>query len=727
MKLHNTVQNEAIVSNVGEIGEFRIRNSAKAFSILSSGLYANKIRAIIRELSCNAVDSHVAAGKSDVPFDVHLPNAIEPWFSIRDYGTGLNHEQVTNIYTTYFESTKTGSNDFIGALGLGSKSPFSYTDNFTVTAVQNGRKGIYTAFINEQGVPSIALMMEEETTDPNGVEVRFAVEESYDFRRFRDEASTVYTFFKLRPVVSGYSEFQFKEVEYVERDIIPGVHTRPGREYSIAVMGNIAYPIDVPNCDQARGRLNSMLDYGNLVMEFEIGELDFQASREGLSYIPETVAAIKNKLEQLSVRLAEHVAEKANAIENHWERAEYLVQLNENYLWQDAVNKYITDTKFDMFDYGGRHLRLSGFRFTPQDLAEKFNIMLRGFALNKHTQMCHTLSASNMYDVAIPGYHVHWYVDVNPLVNFVINDTKVGALERAKYHWKKNNTASSNRGYHRHGYSNTTVYVIEPADKSKPVDTDGFFALIKNPPTNRIHKASDLLQKERTKNMGRNVTIMSLQRRGSQYGYRRESDLVWRDAGKADQFDSKDTYYYLPLSGFSSLGVVEDVKEFQNAVAQSGLLGAVTIYGVRKADLEWVKAQKNWVNIDDAVRAKLVKLNTSDVMGMVKSAIDLKTLYRHNNVVNLVDSKSPYLELYNEFKDVKAKDSGVQKAIKFLCEAYKVETKQKVDPSALIAKYNTKVQDIMKRYPLLDSLSGYGNIDEAVAEYINAIDIVKVK
>ncbi len=138
MKLHNTVQNEPIMSNVGEIGEFRIRNSAKAFNILSSGLYANKVRAIIRELSCNAVDSHVAAGKADVPFDVHLPNAIEPWFSIRDYGTGLSHDQVTNIYTTYFESTKTGSNDFIGALGLGSKSPFSYNDIFTVTNVKDG-------------------------------------------------------------------------------------------------------------------------------------------------------------------------------------------------------------------------------------------------------------------------------------------------------------------------------------------------------------------------------------------------------------------------------------------------------------------------------------------------------------------------------------------------------------------------------------------------------------
>ena len=182
MILNNTPQNEAILSNVGAIGEFRIRNSAKAFSILSSGLYSNKIRAIIRELSCNAVDSHVAAGKESTPFDIHLPNSLEPWFSIRDYGTGLSHDQVTNIYTTYFESTKTDSNAFIGALGLGSKSPFSYTDNFTVTANKDGSKRIYTAFINEQGVPSIALMTDNDTDEPNGVEVQFSVNDRYNLK-----------------------------------------------------------------------------------------------------------------------------------------------------------------------------------------------------------------------------------------------------------------------------------------------------------------------------------------------------------------------------------------------------------------------------------------------------------------------------------------------------------------------------------------------------------------
>ena len=304
MILNNAPQHDAVMSNVAEIGEFRIRNSAKAFNILSSGLYANKIRAIIRELSCNAVDSHTAAGRADVPFDVHLPNTLDPTFRIRDYGTGLSHDQVLNIYTTYFESTKTESNQFIGALGLGSKSPFSYTDNFTVTAIKDGIRGVYSAFINGEGVPSIALMHSESTTEPPGVEVQFAVMDRYDFDKFRAEARDVYTHFRLRPVVSGGErEFEFRDVEYRDRNIVPGVHYLDGGRASRAVMGNIAYPIDVPNSETNLGKLARLLNCG-LEMHFDIGELDFQASREGLTYIPSTINAIKHKLISLESQLA---------------------------------------------------------------------------------------------------------------------------------------------------------------------------------------------------------------------------------------------------------------------------------------------------------------------------------------------------------------------------------------------------------------------------------------
>ena len=349
MKLDVEVS-EVVLSNVGATGEFRIRNSAKAFSILSSGLYSNKIRAIIRELSCNAVDSHVGAGKADVPFEVHLPTILEPYFAVRDYGMGLNNDQVVNIYTTYFESTKTDSNAFIGALGLGSKSPFSYTENFTVTAIKDGMQRIYSAFINEHGVPSIAQMSEELTDLGNGVEVKFSVTDRSDYNTFRQEAQNVFAWFKLQPIITGNS-LKVEPVTFKERDIVPGVHVCQDRySESVAIMGNIMYPLrDLPQPEKHFGDLASLLRC-NLALEFDIGELDFAASREQLSYIPLTLASIKRKLEMLNANLATHLAVKADAIPHPWHRAEFLCKEYDSRLYKAAVVKYVVDTKFLLFD-----------------------------------------------------------------------------------------------------------------------------------------------------------------------------------------------------------------------------------------------------------------------------------------------------------------------------------------------------------------------------------------
>ena len=103
MKL-DRAYSEVTRSNVKSESTFNIQTSAHAFEILSSGLYTDAITAIVRELSCNAYDSHVAAGNQSKPFDIHIPSRMEPCFSIRDYGTGLSHEDIIGVYTTYFQS-----------------------------------------------------------------------------------------------------------------------------------------------------------------------------------------------------------------------------------------------------------------------------------------------------------------------------------------------------------------------------------------------------------------------------------------------------------------------------------------------------------------------------------------------------------------------------------------------------------------------------------------------
>lgn len=731
MQLLNAVQNEAIMSNVGEIGDFKIKASAKAFSILSSGLYANKIRAIVRELSCNAVDSHVAAGNPDTPFDIHLPNRLEAWFAIRDYGTGLSHEQVKSIYTTYFESTKTGSNDFIGALGLGSKSPFSYTDNFTVTAIQSGTKNIYSAFINGDGVPSVALMMSEATDEANGVEVKFGVEERWDFDKFHKEARTVFKYFKLRPNVLGADNFEFEDPEYDVKDIVPGIHsTNRGYGRSMAVMGNIAYPIEIPESDKTLEGLRSLLNC-ELVIEFAIGELDFQASREGLSYIPQTIASIKSKLAVLNTNLAVKLAVEADAIDNLWTRATWLVKKRDSSLWQAAVEKYVIDTKFDLINSDRTDhmfMRPKTWKFTVEDLAKTYNIRVTAFSKSrgsKSTVVDKGYNDNIKNPNATPGIHQGQYlyvamrdVSVSDSLVFVVNDTKTGAMERAKFHW--NNTPMPADGPRNHN-----VYVLEPADKTKPVLSAEFFAELKNPPQTML--ASALLEKPRKdRSMGKNVTILVLGNRGYG-GYYREREQVWKDAGKADTFDSKATFYYLPLSGFtveSKVGSSFDTKQFVTDLKECGLPNIPqTVYGVRKSDIEFIKTQSNWVNIEDFLSAELIKpVDDTLVMSLVIEQIDSHSNLQYNNTIAVAisDQLSPYLVFVNKlkgFERIRYSDVSLRR----LCQRYAKGVT--FSPEAQVQTYLDEYKQVQSRYPLLQFLRSAPSIE--LANYINMIDTQK--
>jgi len=729
MIINSTPTNEAVLSNVGQIGEFKIRNSAKAFSILSSGLYANKIRAIIRELSCNAVDSHVAAGKVDTPFGVHLPNALDPWFSIRDFGTGLNNDQIINIYTTYFESTKTGSNDFIGALGLGSKSPFSYTDNFTVTAVKDGTKRIYTAFINEMGVPSIALMTESDTDEQNGVEVKFAVNDRYDFPKFQQEAADVYTHFKLRPVIAGAHGFRFIDREYSDVNIVPGVSSYKNTGYynmsSVALMGNIAYPINVPNAEQNLGDLAGLLNCG-LEIQFNIGDLDFQASREGLSYIPQTIAAIKKKLEELNAQLSIRLAADADAIQNKWDRALFLLSKKDVQLWSASVSKYLTDTQFSLVTRDNYGIRAKVFKLSANMLANDFNIAMNGFDKNRgYNSTVHIIRAGPVHEKRADGtgYDIvdnEWTITVSKDQYFIENDLKIGAIERAKYNWRTaRNSQNSYTDY---------VYILSKADKAKDMDVAGFLKLLEMPPENQAMLASSLTEKPKiAKASGKNVTILRLEEKTTGWG-RKTGDSVWKDAGKASTFDSSVTYYYLPLSGYSftpSIATgIDSPGAFYHTLSFSSIpsLHNIKVYGVRKTDIEFIKTQKNWINLEEHVVSVLNKLDDTFIVSVARHEVDKYSFIKYNNVVSQVDKNSPFSTLVKKFSGIKKSDTSLA-SLKNLTTRYAIDVGVKAEK--VIKEFANECGAVRNRYPLLDCLRDYNVPDSALAEYINLIDAKK--
>jgi hypothetical protein len=155
-----------------------------------------------------------------------------------------------------------------------------------------------------------------------------------------------------------------------------------------------------------------------------------------------------------------------------------------------------------------------------------------------------------------------------------------------------------------------------------------------------------------------------------------------------------------------------------------GLKGLqTTIYGVRKGDIEFIRTQTNWVNIEDHVANELAKpIDNKLVMSLVLYAVDSFNLLQYNsNIVSAVTNPvSPYTKLVTQFKGFdKIKYSEV--SLKRLCNRYAQGVT--FNPEAQVQKFVDGCSDISKRYPLLQFLRSAPNSD--VAEYINLIDTQK--
>ena len=447
MKLHTELSS---VERSGVINErvATIQMSAKAIDILSSGIYTDPELAVVRELSCNAYDAHVAAGRKDIPIEIHLPNSLEPWFHVRDYGTGLSHEDImgdgteTNpgIYMTYFGSTKTESNDFIGALGLGTKSPLSYTNSFEVISRYNGKRRHYTVFKNEQGLPTTACLGEVDTDEMNGLEVRVTIQQE-DFSKFADRTSRALRWFPVRPNVVGTPYFKFMEIpkENLSGEgwkVFPSAFST---DYSkmTAVQGNVAYKVDISKIGLSPS-VRKVLETVHCVGFFEIGDLETAASREEIRYDERSKTALLAKIEQIHAGVLASVEAQINALGNapQWDVFLTLNDITHNLFRHDYG-------LFKEFTRGTKNQHIKD--FIQNDGQFKFDL-LKGheFVVFEKTK--------NYGNASIKRRDINQVIRPDHNVVVFYNDLPSGGIARAQ-EWVR--TALS-----RNGRSNITAIVI---------------------------------------------------------------------------------------------------------------------------------------------------------------------------------------------------------------------------------------------------------------------------
>ncbi len=366
MKLKTKANKVEVIGELGHTTEFKIKQSAKMIKILSSNLYKNKIGAVIRELSCNAQDAMIAAGKAAETFAVHLPSALNPTFYVQDYGIGLDDEEVRELYTTYGASTKENTNDMTGALGLGSKSPFAYTDSFTIEAIKDGTRRIYDAYISENGTPALSLLGEHETDECNGLKVQVNVA-TEDISKFATDAQEQLKYFDPIPKLYG-NQVSLELAEAVRE--YECLTTYDSYSYSYnnkrkVLQGPVAYNLELDELSLP-SEVKDFYTRREFTIRVDMGAVDIAASREELSYDKETVKYLEELLTDTYEGLKKFLSkgfESTKDLKKAWE-----LFLEIKGIFNNGSNFTLNHKKLDL-TFEGKMWDTSGYNVTMYEVA----------------------------------------------------------------------------------------------------------------------------------------------------------------------------------------------------------------------------------------------------------------------------------------------------------------------------------------------------------------------
>lgn len=307
------------LESAGELEEqfFGIQDQGMLFDILRKKVYSNPILAICREISCNARDAHREVGIPEIPIHIHLPNNLKPYYQIKDFGPGISSERMSNVFIKYTASTKRSDNVQTGGFGLGAKTPFSYTDSFSIITIHNGVKYNYNCVIDETRVGKLILTSQEHTTEKNGTEIMIPVL-SRNFMDFCVYTEQACRHWDIKPIISG-GEIEWKIPEISLSGNKWAVAPSDGNKEAKVIVDGIEYPLDLTALkNYADIQLVSAVK-GQLIMYFGVGELSLSVSREQVYLDEKTQGIIRDRLKFIGQEIRQRAIEKIHAIPNLWE------------------------------------------------------------------------------------------------------------------------------------------------------------------------------------------------------------------------------------------------------------------------------------------------------------------------------------------------------------------------------------------------------------------------
>lgn len=295
MKVISSNESNIVVSSSkNQRQEFLINSSAEFFNILSSNLYKNPLNAMVRETICNAWDANIETGKEDIPIKITVSNNS---FIVKDSGNGIDPAKMQEIYCTYGFSTKTSDSKQTGGFGLGCKSPFAYTDAFTVTSNYQGNKNVFLLSKNSvqgDGKPTLQPIAHVPTKDI-GLEVNIPIKNEED-------SSDILLYLEDLIVHGGINaEVNGQVLKTFHFDNPINFMKNPPVTSFDVIYGSVTYGInteEIPLLKKFFKDLNT-----SFVFRAKEGEVDITPSREDLQYSAKTIAFIEDKIKKIKYAL----------------------------------------------------------------------------------------------------------------------------------------------------------------------------------------------------------------------------------------------------------------------------------------------------------------------------------------------------------------------------------------------------------------------------------------
>jgi hypothetical protein len=274
-------------------------NSLVHLMSVLTDLYSDQELAIIREYSTNAYDSHVEAGQIR-PIEVTTPTTLSPYLKVKDYGVGMDRDDIVNTYSKYGASTKRETNEQVGVLGLGCKSALTYTSQFSLVGIKDGVRTMVSIGRDEDGAGSMTVIEENLTVEPNGVEIIIPTK---TYNSIQEKAENFFKYWKSGTVLLNGEDPTGIEGMRISDSLIIKKNDRYYTREHIVVMGGVPYKVN-----DAYFNLDNLNTSYSVIAYVNIGDVNFTPSREDLQYTRKTKAtldALKDQITQSLVAVAQ--------------------------------------------------------------------------------------------------------------------------------------------------------------------------------------------------------------------------------------------------------------------------------------------------------------------------------------------------------------------------------------------------------------------------------------